>query len=207
MVDVAHKDPTSRTATASGRIVIPKIAYDLVTGGTAAKEERDLPRDVESCSPSLRKAKDKARSKGDVLTVAQLAAIMGCKRTAELIPLCHPLQLSHIAVTFHPEVHLVRSAPDAPKEAVGDVAGSTRPGIGLEQQTSKAPTYSIVCRATVSCEGKTGVEMEALTAVSVGLLTVWDMLKAVAGKEMIIGDIVVERKSGGVSGSFVRSIW
>ncbi|KAI0800749.1 molybdenum cofactor biosynthesis prote, partial [Fomes fomentarius] len=186
MVDVAHKDPTSRTATASGRIVIPMIAYDLVTGGRAAEEERD----VDSSSPSLRIAKDKVRSKGDVLTVAQLAAIMGCKRTAELIPLCHPLQLSHVAVTLHPEVHLVRSAPDAPKEAVGD-----------------APTYSIVCRATVSCEGKTGVEMEALTAVSVGLLTVWDMLKAVAGKEMIIGDIVVERKSGGVSGSFVRSIW
>ena len=62
-----------------------------------------------------------------------------------------------------------------------------------------------MCQATVSCEGKTGVEMEALTAVSIGLLTVWDMLKAVAGKEMVIGEIVVERKQGGKNGDFVRT--
>ena len=202
MVDVAHKNPTHRTATASGRITIPKIAYDLVTGGTSEEDERDPPADAYVAS--LRKAKEKARSKGDVLTVAQLAGIMGCKRTAELIPLCHPLQLSHIAVTLHPEVTYHRTASDAPKEALDDLAEDTRSDIGL-RQTGKAPTYSILCRATVSCEGKTGVEMEALTAVSVGLLTVWDMLKAVAGKEMIIGNIVVERKSGGQSGSFVRS--
>lgn len=65
-------------------------------------------------------------------------------------------------------------------------------------------TYSIICEATVSCEGKTGVEMEALTAVSIGLLTVWDMLKAVAGKEMLIGEVFVHSKGGGKSGDFVR---
>jgi len=71
---------------------------------------------------------------------------------------------------------------------------------------SGASRHSIACRATVSCEGKTGVEMEALTAVSVGLLTVWDMLKAVAGKEMEIGEIFVSDKSGGRSGDFHRRV-
>jgi cyclic pyranopterin phosphate synthase len=113
--------------------------------------------------------------KGDALTVAQLAAIMGSKKTADLIPLCHPLNLTNVAVTLTPE---------APKEHTG--------------------RYSIVCCATVTSEGKTGVEMEALTAVSVGLLTVWDMLKAVAGKEMEIGGILVSHKAGGRSGDFHR---
>ncbi|KAJ7675337.1 hypothetical protein B0H17DRAFT_1081052 [Mycena rosella] len=113
----------------------------------------------------------KARRKGDALTVAQLAAITGAKQTSSLIPLCHPLALSNISVVLSPEV------------SAADGAGARR--------------YSIVCRATVSCEGKTGVEMEALTAVSVGLLTVWDMLKAVAGEEMEIGEIRVIEKTGG----------
>ncbi|KAI0756475.1 molybdenum cofactor biosynthesis prote [Daedaleopsis nitida] len=199
MVDVAHKEPTSRIATASGRIIISKIAYDLVAGEGAEEADCDPPADA--VSASLRKAKEKARSKGDVLTVAQLAGIMSCKRTADLIPLCHPLPLSHVAVTLHPEVAPTRAASDAPKEVLVE---DTRSDIGL-QQTSQGLSYSIVCRATVSCEGKTGVEMEALTAVSVGLLTVWDMLKAVAGKEMVIGEILVEHKAGGRSGNFVRS--
>jgi molybdenum cofactor biosynthesis protein MoaC len=119
------------------------------------------------------RAQSKARSKGDALSIAQLAAIMGCKRTSDLIPLCHPLPLSHVSVVVTPEA----------------------------ERTGR---YSIFCRATVCSESKTGVEMEALTAVSVGLLTVWDMLKAVAGKEMLISDIIVERKTGGKSGDFVR---
>ncbi|KAF8140519.1 molybdenum cofactor biosynthesis prote [Boletus edulis] len=142
-----------RTATATGYIYIPKIAYELAT------------------------------NKGDALTVAQLAAIMGCKRTSELIPLCHPLQLSHILVTLTPEV--------------AGLPESQRGG-------SYTLSHRIQCTATVSCAGKTGVEMEALTAVSVGLLTVWDMLKAVAGKEMVISDIVISHKSGGKSGDFTR---
>lgn len=123
----------------------------------------------------------KARGKGDVLTVAQLAGIMGAKRTADLIPLCHPLALSHVLVTLDTEVH-------------------------QRGTNSQDVTYSILCTATVSCEGKTGVEMEALTAVTVGALTVWDMLKAVAGKEMVIGEIMVTRKQGGKGGDFIREL-
>ncbi|KAF9225547.1 molybdenum cofactor biosynthesis prote [Gyrodon lividus] len=172
MVDVGSKESTKRTATAIGHIYIPKVAYDLVTG-TPPQTENEL----------LYKAQVKASGKGDVLTVAQLAAIMGCKRTPELIPLCHPLQLSHILVALTPEV----------------VAGQE-----TAQHDSGPLPYRIQCTATVSCEGKTGVEMEALTAVSVGLLTVWDMLKAIAGKEMMIGSIIVSRKSGGKNGDFTR---
>lgn len=164
MVDVGDKNDTKRSATAVGRIYISEAAFRLVT----------------STYPSQSNAADplaeKARKKGDVLTVAQLAAIMAAKKTSDLIPLCHPLALSNVSVTLTPE--------PSPSHAEG------RP--------------SIACQATVSCEGKTGVEMEALTAVSVGLLTVWDMLKAVAGKEMEMGKIYVSRKSGGQSGDFVR---
>ncbi|KAI9056994.1 molybdenum cofactor biosynthesis prote [Trametes sanguinea] len=187
MVNVAHKEPTSRYATATGRIVIPKVAYDLVTGANI-EDVGDDPSGAEA---------------GDVLTVAQLAAIMGCKRTAELIPLCHPLQLSHISVTLEPEA-MPRAASDASSASAGQgFPGCTRSDTGIRED--EPLVYSIVCRATVSCEGKTGVEMEALTAVSVGLLTVWDMLKAVAGKEMVIGEIMVTRKEGGTSGRFVRT--
>ncbi|KAJ7170151.1 molybdenum cofactor biosynthesis prote [Mycena filopes] len=157
MVDVSSKQPTKRTATAAGRIFIPKIAYELVT----------------STYPRFR-----ARRKGDALTVAQIAAVTGAKQTSSLIPLCHPLAISNIAVMLSPE----------------EVSASG----------SAAHRYSIVCRATVSCEGKTGVEMEALTAVSVGLLAVWDMLKAVAGREMEIGEILVTEKTGGTH-DFIRT--
>jgi len=124
----------------------------------------------------LRKAKEKAHKKGDVLAVSQLAGIMACKRTTELIPLCHPLPITHIDVSLTPEINCH--------------------GVGM--------VYSVRCEATVSCMGKTGVEMEALTAVSVALLNVWDMFKAVAGREMEIQGIVVNRKSGGKSGDFFR---
>lgn len=208
MVDVSSKEPTRRTATASGRILIPRVAYELITIPAGMDKHDDPPQDAAILAP-LRKTKEKARSKGDVLTVAQLAAIIGCKRTWELIPLCHPLALSHIAVTLHPETH--RPIPSATRSASGAVDATRSDcdigaGAGAaEKKGSQGLAYSIVCRATVSCEGKTGVEMEALTAVSVGLLTVWDMLKAVAGREMVIGDVVVERKAGGKSGDFVRA--
>jgi molybdenum cofactor biosynthesis protein MoaC len=166
MVDVGAKIPTNRTATASGRIYIPLVAYDLVASGSRSP----------SSNGTSEKAIAKVKSKGDVFTVAQLAAIMGCKQTSSLIPLCHPLTLSHVAVTL-----------------IADLQNDGKFGL----------RHSIICRAQVSCEAKTGVEMEALTAVSVGLLTVWDMLKAVAGKEMVIGEIVVEKKEGGKS-DFVR---
>ncbi|KAF8641113.1 hypothetical protein AX17_000755 [Amanita inopinata Kibby_2008] len=165
MVDVSDKQPTRRSATAIGRIYIPDIAYKLITSTYPSDEAVDG-------------AFEKARKKGDTLTVAQLAAIMGAKKTSDLIPLCHPLALTKISVTLTPE----------PASDSADSQGRA----------------SVLCQATVSCDGKTGVEMEALTAVSVGLLTVWDMLKAVAGKDMEIGQIFVSRKSGGRSGDFVR---
>lgn len=176
MVDVGNKLPSKRTATASGKIFITSLAYELVTKTYTETERLD---DVDSTSPGQR-AVNKAKRKGDTLTVAQLAAIMGAKQTSSLIPLCHPLSLSKIDVDLRPRVE-------------------RRTGGGENTR------YFIECSATVSCEGKTGVEMEALTAVSVGLLTVWDMLKAVAGKEMEISDIKVVAKSGGVHGDFVRA--
>lgn len=201
MVDVSTKEPTKRRAVATGRIYIPRIAYELITTSYV-----DSPQSISAeLPPSLEKAKAKARSKGDVLTVAQLAAIMGCKRTSDLIPLCHPLQLSHIAVTLHPEVHRSTSgsageeAQDCPSATPDSDVGSTRQRRGVDQTT-----FSVLCRADVTCEGKTGVEMEALTAVSIGLLTIWDMLKAVAGRDMTIGDILVCSKEGGKSGDFYR---
>jgi molybdenum cofactor biosynthesis protein MoaC len=171
MVDISDKVPTTRTATAMGRIYIPAIAYQLVTSS--------YPIENQESSPGFAKA----RRKGDALTIAQLAAIMGSKKTSDLIPLCHPLTLNKVSVTLTPEV----------------LSCST------SSSHAEAGRHSILCRATVTAEGKTGVEMEALTAVSVGLLTVWDMLKAVAGKEMEIGEIKVVAKSGGRSGDFERS--
>ncbi|KAG6919017.1 hypothetical protein DXG01_009727 [Tephrocybe rancida] len=172
MVDIADKQPTKRTATASGRIYIPPIAYELVTSSYPVS-------DVPEPTSNEERAKAKSRRKGDALTVAQLAAIMGAKKTSDLIPLCHPLSLTNVVVTLTPET------------SGGEHA---------------AHRHYIICEATVSTEGKTGVEMEALTAVSVGLLTVWDMLKAVAGREMEISEVKVTRKSGGRSGDFAREM-
>ena len=174
MVDVGNKQPTRRSATASGRIFIPGIAYQLVTSSYPTESSK-------ASTPNVQSALEKARRKGDALTIAQLAAIMGAKATSTLIPLCHPLSLSKIDVNLVPE----RVTPAA-------------------EDAHKTVRHSILCTATVKCEGKTGVEREALTAVSIGLLTVWDMLKAVAGKEMEIGQIMVTRKSGGRSGDFNR---
>ncbi|KAF9531944.1 hypothetical protein CPB83DRAFT_848068 [Crepidotus variabilis] len=173
MVDVSDKAPSRRSATASGIIQIPKLAYELITSSYPVEEAPIIDRQVLDDTQS--KALAKARKKGDALTIAQLAGIMGAKQTSNLIPLCHPLPLTKVDVLLQPEA------------------------------TSLSPrVYSIRCTATTTCEGKTGVEMEALTAVSVSLLTVWDMLKAVAGKDMEIGSITVTRKSGGKSGDFDR---
>lgn len=153
--------------------MLPPAAYELVASAPSARGPAD---------PALDRAQAKARAKGDVLIVAQLAGIMAAKRTADLIPLCHPLALSHVSVVLTPEP----ASEDA------------------SEARSRGGMPSVLCEATVSCEGKTGVEMEALTAVSASLLTVWDMLKAVAGREMVITDVLVSQKSGGKSGDFVR---
>ena len=139
MVDVAGKSETVRRAIATGRIVMQPSTLALIRDGQAKK--------------------------GDVLGVARIAAIQGAKRTAELIPLCHPLALTRVAVDF-----------------VIDEAAC-----------------AVDCRATAECLGRTGVEMEALTAVSVGLLTIYDMCKA-AEKGMRIEHIGLQEKTGGKSG-------
>jgi cyclic pyranopterin phosphate synthase len=142
MVDVSPKAETARTATARGRIVMAPETLALIREGRAGK--------------------------GDVLGVARLAGIMAAKRTSDLIPLCHPLMISKVAVDLEPE---------------GDNA--------------------IIIEATVSLTGKTGVEMEALTAVSIAALTVYDMVKAV-DRGMRIESIRLVHKAGGKSGEFIN---
>ncbi|GHC11048.1 MULTISPECIES: cyclic pyranopterin monophosphate synthase MoaC [Gemmobacter] len=141
MVDVSDKAVTSRLAVARGAVRMTAETLTLITEGRAAK--------------------------GDVLAVARLAGIMGAKKTADLIPLCHPLPVTKVAVDLTPDPAL--------------------PGIQVE--------------ATVKTTGQTGVEMEALTAVSVACLTVYDMVKAVE-KSMQIEGIRLILKEGGKSGRF-----
>lgn len=142
MVDVSAKEPTLRTAKASGL--------------------------VRMAAATLRLIQDRAAAKGDVLETARLAAIMGAKRTGDLIPLCHPLGLDAV------EVDLTPRPPDA---------------------------VEIV--ATVKVHGRTGVEMEAMTAVGVAALTIYDMCKAV-DRGMVIEGIRLEEKTGGARGAYRR---
>jgi cyclic pyranopterin phosphate synthase len=141
MVDVSAKAATERTAIAEGRVVMSKATLALIVSGNAKK--------------------------GDVLATARIAGIMAAKRTAELIPLCHPLALSKVTLDISPDPKL--------------------PGC--------------LVRATVKVTGPTGVEMEALTAVSVACLTIYDMIKAVERGVRIDGIHLVE-KSGGKSGHY-----
>jgi len=144
MVDVSAKEETHRVAVASGVIRMRPETLQLILAGTAKK--------------------------GDVIGVARVAAIQGAKRAAELIPLCHPLPITRVAVEF----------------SIDEAAASVH------------------CTARVETRGRTGVEMEALTAVQVGLLTVYDMCKA-ADRGMVIGDIRVLEKHGGISGDWVAA--
>lgn len=139
MVDVAEKAVTHRSATAQGVIRMQEKTFQVIASGTAKK--------------------------GDVIGIARIAAIMASKKTAELVPLCHPIALTHVEVDF-----------------------------SLHEQAC-----AIACRATCETDGKTGVEMEALTAVEVGLLTIYDMCKAI-DRGMVISDIRLLDKDGGKSG-------
>ncbi|SPO20628.1 related to Molybdopterin biosynthesis CNX2 protein [Ustilago trichophora] len=159
MVDVSPKTITPRSATAVGRIYLPTPAASLV-------------RSTESHSG--------VSGKGPVLHTAQLAGIMAAKRTADLIPLCHPLPLTHV-----------------------DVKLSIRDG---EADQADGGESWIQVECTAKTAGQTGVEMEALTGCTVACLTVWDMVKAVAGKTMRMGDVMVVRKCGGKSGDWERSV-
>ena len=144
MVDVAGKPATHRVAVASGRIRMQAQTLALIESGTAKK--------------------------GDVLGVARIAGIQAAKKTSDLIPLCHPLALTRVAVEF----------------------------------TIERTDRAVECTATVETVGPTGVEMEALTAVQVALLTIYDMCKAV-DRGMTITDVRVREKHGGKSGSFVSA--
>ena len=143
MVDVGPKGISRRTATAAGRVRVSPETFRLIRSG--------------------------GMKKGDVLTVAQVAGVMGAKRTPELIPMCHPILID---------------------------------GIDLSLRLDEA-RCSVEIEATVSCDGRTGVEMEALSAVSAAALTVYDMCKAVQ-KDMVITDIRLLRKTGGVHGDYIR---
>ena len=143
MVDVGDKDVTRRIAVAEGWIVMQPATLERVVAG--------------------------AHAKGDVLGVARIAGIMAAKRTADLIPLCHPLALARVAVDLEPQPE--RNA--------------------------------VRCQATVETRSRTGVEMEALTAVQIALLTVYDMCKAV-DRGMTLTDIRLLEKSGGKSGLYER---
>ena len=142
MVDVGAKPATHRVAVATGRIEMQPETLALIESGTAKK--------------------------GDVLGVARIAGIMAAKKTSELIPLCHPLALTRIAIEF-------------------EAAGDRHQGI-----------VCIFCSSTVETVGQTGVEMEALTAVQVALLTIYDMCKAV-DREMVVHGVRVAEKRGGKS--------
>ena len=154
MVDVADKADTRRIAIASGQILMRPETLRLIREGDAKK--------------------------GDVIGIARIAAIQAAKKTSELIPLCHPLMLSRVAVDFE----------------LIDLAS---------HDTSAEPPSraAIACTATVEVTGKTGVEMEALTAVQIGLLTIYDMCKAV-DRGMTMTGIELMEKHGGKSGSYRR---
>ena len=143
MVDVGEKGITPRTAVAAGQVLLNRATFDLIRSGGVKK--------------------------GDVLTVAQVAGIMGAKRTPDIIPMCHPIPLN---------------------------------GVDLSLMLDES-RLSVEITATVRVDGRTGVEMEALTAVSVAALTVYDMCKAVQ-KDMVISDIRLLKKTGGVHGDFER---
>lgn len=143
MVDVGEKPPTRRTATAAARVLVNENTFALIRSG--------------------------GMKKGDVLTVAQVAGVMGAKRTPDLIPMCHPILMDGIDLK-----------------------------LWLDEERR-----SVEIEAQITCDGRTGVEMEALTAVSTAALTVYDMCKAVQ-KDMVITDIRLLSKTGGVHGTFFR---
>lgn len=143
MVDVGDKAITQRIAVADGRITMQRETLALITDG--------------------------GHKKGDVLGIARIAGIMAAKKTAELIPLCHPLSLTHVEVELSPEVE----------------------------------RNSVYCRVSARTDGKTGIEMEALTAVQIALLTIYDMCKAV-DRGMRIDAVQLLSKSGGKSGDWHR---
>jgi len=144
MVDVSDKQSTNRSAVATGTVFVSKETFEHITKGESKK--------------------------GDVLAVAQVAGIMATKRTSELIPMCHPINITGVDISF----------------------------------TLDDKNKAITITATVRSKGETGVEMEALTAVSITALTIYDMCKAVQ-KDIKIGNIHLIKKTGGKSGDYMKS--
>lgn len=178
MVDVSSKVSTSRSATAVGRVYLPTMAAELVRSTEASR------------TGGSGGSGGGVSGKGPVLHTAQLAGILAAKKTADLIPLCHPLPLTHVDVQLSLHSH---------HHGQGDSSVSGC-GSGEEEEGS---WIHIECTARTT--GQTGVEMEALTGATVAALTVWDMVKAVAGKSMRMGHFMVVKKSGGKSGDWQRS--
>ena len=143
MVNVGEKPVSQRVAVAAGRVLVNQETFERIQSG--------------------------GMKKGDVLTVAQIAGVMGAKHTPDIIPMCHPIMIEGIDLSL----------------------------------SLDAERCSVEIVATVSCDGRTGVEMEALTGVNIALLTIYDMCKAV-DKSMEMGNIYLEHKSGGKSGEFVN---
>ena len=143
MVDVGEKDVTLRSARASAKVFVNKETFDLIKNG--------------------------GMKKGDVLTTAQIAGIMGAKKTSDIIPMCHPIMINNI------DMNLILNEKDS----------------------------SVDIESMVKCNGKTGVEMEALTACSIAALTVYDMCKAVQ-KDIVISAIKLLEKTGGAHGDYIR---
>lgn len=154
MVDVAAKAATHRIAIAQGRIVMNAATLAIIVAGNAKK--------------------------GDVLGIARVAGIMAAKKTSDLIPLCHPLALTRVAIEFiaDPVIHTETASPAEDEKG------------------------AVTCTATVETVGPTGVEMEALTAVNIALLTIYDMCKAV-DRGMTMTDVKLLEKHGGKSGSYL----
>ena len=174
MVDVSGKEPTHREAVACGSILVSREVYEAIIGHKVKK--------------------------GDVLTVAQVAGIMGAKKTAELIPMCHILNLTNAKITF--ELDDFNQAEEPADEAHSSAARQLPQKHDIDQANGTASdTVTIKAYCRVKVDGKTGVEMEALTGVSVALLTIYDMCKAI-DKRMVISDIHLLEKSGGKSGDF-----
>ena len=148
MVDVGSTDKTARTAICEGRILMQKATLEKIQVGD--------------------------HKKGDVLGIARVAGIMGAKKTADLVPLCHPIMLTHVEID-----------------------------LSLESDDD-SQAYAVHCLATVETVGQTGVEMEALTAVQVSLLTIYDMCKAI-DRGMTITDVQLLEKKGGKSGHWKRT--
>jgi molybdenum cofactor biosynthesis protein MoaC len=177
MVSISNKASTTRRATAKGRIYLPRVAFDMLAHDPSGSTWK----------------------KGDVFGTARIAGIMAGKRTSDMIPLCHPISLTDLKVAFRMDEEVAKDGGGwVSVKAVAECEGKT----GVE--VSPALVVSILSSRITHSARSPFIQMEALSAASVALLTVWDMVKAVAGKEMVMSDLMVTHKEGGKSGDWDR---